>query len=56
MGSQDSCLGQQMKTLAYAKALQYWEERVKPPIPSKTLPIGGKHSGAKVGHGAIYDL
>ena len=35
MGNQDYHLGQPGKTLAYAKALQYWVERSKPSIPSK---------------------
>ena len=35
MGSQDYCLVQPRKTLAYAKDLQYWAERAKPSIPSE---------------------
>ena len=41
MGSQDYCLGQPMKTLGYAKALQYWVERAKPPIPSESCQLAG---------------
>ena len=41
MGSQDYCLGQPMKTLAYAKALQYWAERAKPQIPSEPCQLAG---------------
>ena len=33
--SQDFWLTQPQKTLAYAKALQYWAEKAQPPIPSK---------------------
>ena len=35
MGSQEFCLGQSKKTLAYAKALQYWAEKAKPLLPGK---------------------
>ena len=35
IGNQEYHLGQPRKTLAYAKALQYWVEREKPSIPSK---------------------
>ena len=35
MGSQDYCLGQPRKTLAYAKALQYWAEKAKTLLPGK---------------------
>ena len=35
IGNQDYHYGQPRKTLANAKALQYWTERVKLPIPSK---------------------
>ena len=41
MGSQDYCLGQPRKTLAYGEALQYWEERVKPPIPGEPCQFVG---------------
>ena len=41
MGSQDYCLGQSMKTLADAKALQYWAERTKPPILGKPHQLVG---------------
>ena len=39
MGSQDYCLGQPIKTLAYAQALQYWVERAKPLIPSESCQL-----------------
>ena len=39
MGSQDYHLGQPRKTLAYAKALQYWAEKVKPLLPSKSCQL-----------------
>ena len=41
MGSQDYHLGPPSKTLAYAKALQYWVEMAKPPIPSKPHQLAG---------------
>ena len=41
MSSQDYHLGQSRKTLAYAKVLQYWVERVKPLIPSKPDQLAG---------------
>ena len=34
-GSQDLWLTQPQKTLAYAKAFQYWAEKAQLPIPSK---------------------
>ena len=34
-GSQDYWLAQPQKTLAYAKALQPWEEQAQLPVPSK---------------------
>ena len=46
MGSQDYWLGQLTKTLAYAKALQYWVERVKP------LTLGKPHQWV----GSILEL
>ena len=41
MGSQDYHLGQPRKTLVYARALQYWAERVKPLIPGKPHQLAG---------------
>ena len=41
MGSQDYRLEQPRKTLAYAKALQYWVERVKPLIPGEPCQLVG---------------
>ena len=41
MGSQDYHLGQPIKTLAYAQALQYWAERAKPLIPSDPHHLAG---------------
>ena len=37
--SQDFQLTQPQKTLAYAKALQYWAEKAQPPIPSKPCQL-----------------
>ena len=38
-GSQDFWLTQPQKTLAYAKALQYWAEKAQLPIPSKSCQL-----------------
>ena len=39
MGSQDFCLGQPRKTWAYAKAVQYRAEKVKPLLPGKPCQL-----------------
>ena len=41
MGSQDYCLGQPRNTLAYAKMLQYWAERLKLSIPGEPHQLAG---------------
>ena len=35
-GSQDYCLEQPQKTLAYAKALQHWADLAKPTLPGES--------------------
>ena len=40
-GSQDYQMKQPLKTLAYAKALQFWAEKAQPPMPGEPYQLAG---------------